>query len=137
MNDHDGQNVVFHEFAHQIDDLTGSANGVPVLSDDQSFSEWESAFLTAYDAHVRAVDSGQPTVIDPYGAEGHEEFFAVSVEVFLSDQRPCAGRTRRFTSNSPSCFTWTLLNGTKGFSTPGARVPGKFPVRHNLTKVNL
>ncbi|WP_050602140.1 zinc-dependent peptidase [Ruegeria sp. 6PALISEP08] len=91
MNDHDGQNVVFHEFAHQIDDLTGSANGVPVLSGNQSFSEWEAAFLTAYDAHVQAVEMGRPTVIDPYGAEGHEEFFAVSVEVFF--ERPKALRT--------------------------------------------
>ncbi|NOD62997.1 MULTISPECIES: zinc-dependent peptidase [unclassified Ruegeria] len=90
MNDHDGQNVVFHEFAHQIDDLTGSANGVPVLSANQSFSEWEAAFLTAYDAHVQAVEMGRPTVIDPYGAEGHEEFFAVSVEVFF--ERPKALR---------------------------------------------
>ncbi|NOE32530.1 MULTISPECIES: zinc-dependent peptidase [unclassified Ruegeria] len=90
MNDHDGQNVVFHEFAHQIDDLTGSANGVPVLSANQSFSEWEAAFLAAYDAHVQAVEMGRATVIDPYGAEGHEEFFAVSVEVFF--ERPRALR---------------------------------------------
>ncbi|WP_299076057.1 M90 family metallopeptidase [uncultured Ruegeria sp.] len=83
MNDHDGQNVVFHEFAHQIDDLSGSTNGVPVLSRGQSFDEWESVFLTAYNAHVRAVETGQPVVIDPYGAEGHEEFFAVAVEVFF------------------------------------------------------
>lgn len=88
MNDRDGQNVVFHEFAHQIDDLSGRTNGVPILSEGQSFTEWEHAFLTAFDAHVRAVDRGQKTVIDAYGAEGHEEFFAVSVEVFF--ERPLA-----------------------------------------------
>ena len=82
-NDHDGQNVVFHEFAHQIDDLSGSTNGVPVLNAGQSFAEWERVFLTAYTEHVRAVEAGRPTVIDPYGAEGHEEFFAVAVEVFF------------------------------------------------------
>ena len=83
LDDHDGQNVVFHEFAHQIDDLSGGTNGVPVLSKGQSFAEWEHVFLTAYDAHVQAVEHGQHTVIDPYGATGHEEFFAVSVEVFF------------------------------------------------------
>ncbi|MFA3915902.1 M90 family metallopeptidase [Ruegeria hyattellae] len=88
MNDRDGQNVVFHEFAHQIDDLSGRTNGVPILSEGQSFAEWEHVFLTAYDTHVRAVESGHRTVIDPYGAEGHEEFFAVSVEVFF--ERPQA-----------------------------------------------
>lgn len=88
MNDHDGQNVVLHEFAHQIDDLSGRTNGVPILGKGQSFAEWERVFLTAFDAHVQAVEAGRRTVIDPYGAEGHEEFFAVSVEVFF--ERPKA-----------------------------------------------
>ncbi|WP_037309840.1 zinc-dependent peptidase [Ruegeria halocynthiae] len=87
LNDRDGQNVVLHEFAHQIDDLSGGTNGVPILSDGQSFAEWEHVFLTAYDAHVRAVESGQHTVIDAYGAVGHEEFFAVAVEVFFERPR--------------------------------------------------
>ncbi len=88
LNDHDGQNVVFHEFAHQIDDLSGGTDGVPVLSRGQSYADWERVFVAAYDAHVHAVETGRPTVIDPYGAEGHEEFFAVSVEVFF--ERPNA-----------------------------------------------
>ncbi|WP_170468543.1 zinc-dependent peptidase [Ruegeria arenilitoris] len=87
LNDHDGQNVVLHEFAHQIDDLSGGTNGVPILSDGQTFAEWERVFLTAYDAHVHAVEHGRNTVIDPYGATGHEEFFAVSVEVFFEKPR--------------------------------------------------
>ena len=87
LNDHDGQNVVFHEFAHQIDDLSGGTNGVPVLAPGQSFAEWEHVFLTAYDDHVHAVQAGRPTLIDPYGAEGHEEFFAVAVEVFFEKPR--------------------------------------------------
>lgn len=88
LNDHDGHNVVFHEFAHQIDDLSGGTNGVPVLSPGQSYAEWERVFVSAYDAHINALENGRPTVIDPYGAEGHEEFFAVSVEVFF--ERPQA-----------------------------------------------
>lgn len=88
MNDRDGQNVVFHEFAHQIDDMSGHTDGVPILSGGQNFAEWEHIFLTAYDTHVRSVESGRKTVIDAYGAEGHEEFFAVAVEVFL--ERPLA-----------------------------------------------
>lgn len=88
LNDRDGQNVVLHEFAHQIDDLSGRTNGVPILGEGQSFAEWERVFLTAYETHVQAVEAGRLTVIDPYGAEGHEEFFAVSVEVFF--ERPKA-----------------------------------------------
>jgi Mlc titration factor MtfA (ptsG expression regulator) len=82
-DDRDGQNVVFHEFAHQIDALTGATDGVPVLGPGQSFAEWDKAFRTAYEHHVARVDSGRRTGIDPYGAENHEEFFAVAVEMFF------------------------------------------------------
>ena len=88
LDDRDGQNVVLHEFAHQLDDLSGGTNGVPILSEGQSFAAWEKVFLAAYDHHVHAVESGRRTVIDPYGATGHEEFFAASVEVFF--ERPHA-----------------------------------------------
>ncbi|WP_170391540.1 zinc-dependent peptidase [Ruegeria arenilitoris] len=89
-NDHDGHNVVLHEFAHQLDDLSGGTNGVPVLAKGQSYAEWERVFLTTYDAHLHAVETGRRTVIDPYGATGHEEFFAVTVELFF--ERPEALR---------------------------------------------
>jgi len=83
INDQDGHNVVFHEFAHQIDDLSGRTDGAPNLGKNQNFADWERVFVTAYETHVQNVHKGRRTVIDPYGAEGHEEFFAVSVEVFF------------------------------------------------------
>lgn len=88
INPRDGQNVVFHEFAHQIDALTGATNGVPILGPGQSFAEWEKAFLSAYEAHVEKVTNGRRTVIDAYGAENHEEFFAVAVEMFFEKPAP-------------------------------------------------
>ena len=87
-DDEDGLNVVFHEFAHQIDDLSGSTNGVPVLAEGQSFDDWERVFLKAYRDHVRRVERGAQTLIDPYGATAHEEFFAVLIELFF--ERPAA-----------------------------------------------
>ena len=87
----DGHNVVFHEFAHQVDSLSGNANGVPILSKGQSFEKWEQVWLAAYERHLRNVQAGRPTVFDPYGASGHEEFFAVAVEVFF--ERPQALKT--------------------------------------------
>ncbi|MGV6803633.1 MAG: M90 family metallopeptidase [Ruegeria sp.] len=96
LNDHDGHNVVFHEFAHQLDDLSGGTNGVPVLSKDQSYTEWERVFLTAFNAHVRAVETGHRTVIDPYGATGHEEFFAVTVELFFERPEALKGAAPEF-----------------------------------------
>tara|TARA_R110001606_G_scaffold339869_1_gene488007 strand:+ start:812 stop:1636 length:825 start_codon:yes stop_codon:yes gene_type:complete len=86
IDDSDGHNVVFHEFAHQLDDLSGHTDGVPVLDKGQSFAEWERVFVTAFKAHSRKVESGYPTVLDAYGATGPEEFFAVAVETFF--ERP-------------------------------------------------
>lgn len=83
LDDRDGHNVVLHEFAHQIDNLSGHTDGAPLMNKGQSFAEWARVFIEAYERHVRAVERGHHTVIDPYGAEGHQEFFAVSVEVFF------------------------------------------------------
>ncbi|MCR9062270.1 MAG: zinc-dependent peptidase [Rhodobacteraceae bacterium] len=88
VKDHDGKNVVFHEFAHQIDDLSGHTDGVPNLGKDQSISGWAKAFMEAYQRHVHHVQHGRRTLIDAYGAEGPEEFFAVTVETFF--ERPAA-----------------------------------------------
>mgnify|MGYP001827297018 CR=1 FL=1 len=85
-NDHDGHNVVFHEFAHQIDDLSGHTDGVPNLGKDQSFAGWAKTFIEAYERHVMHVRRGRRTVFDAYAAEGLEEFFAVAVEAFF--ERP-------------------------------------------------
>ncbi|MEO0917997.1 MAG: M90 family metallopeptidase, partial [Pseudomonadota bacterium] len=83
LNEADGHNVVLHEFAHQIDQLSGAADGAPLMNKGQSFSDWSRVFLAAYDAHLRNVDEGRLTVLDAYGAKAHEEFFAVAVEVFF------------------------------------------------------
>jgi Mlc titration factor MtfA (ptsG expression regulator) len=45
-----------------------------------------------YDALCDAVDAGEATLIDPYGAEDPAEFFAVSTEVFF--ERPGPMRSR-------------------------------------------
>ena len=83
IKDDDGHNVVFHEFAHQLDDLSGQTNGIPILSKGQSFADWNRVFVKAYENHLRSVEQGENTVLDAYGAQGPEEFFAVAVEVFF------------------------------------------------------
>ena len=90
QNDRDGHNVVFHEFAHQLDNLSGQTDGAPILDWNQSSAEWARIFKAAYAKHMRDVSSGRATVIDNYGATGPEEFFAVVVELFF--ERPQALR---------------------------------------------
>jgi Mlc titration factor MtfA (ptsG expression regulator) len=94
LNDEDGHNVVLHEFAHQIDQLSGDTDGAPRMNAGQSFEDWASVFLEAFDEHQRNIAQGRRTVLDAYGATAHEEFFAVAVEVFfekpdrLRDEEP-------------------------------------------------
>jgi len=37
LDPEDGHNVVIHEFAHQLDSLTGHTNGIPILRKGQRY----------------------------------------------------------------------------------------------------
>ena len=87
----DGHNVVIHEFAHQLDALTGHTNGIPILRKGQAYAGWETAMLDAYHDHVERLERGEQTLIDPYGATNHEEFFAEAIVTFF--ERPKALRS--------------------------------------------
>ncbi|QYJ07955.1 M90 family metallopeptidase [Qipengyuania flava] len=79
----DGHNVVIHEFAHQLDGLSGHVNGIPILSKGQRYAGWEQAMLEAYEDHIGRLERGEPTLIDPYGATNHQEFFAEAIVTFF------------------------------------------------------
>lgn len=83
LNAQDGLNLVLHEFAHQMDDLSGHTDGAPLMAKGQSFDRWARVMTEAFDRHVLNTDAGRRTVIDPYGATSHEEFFATAVEAFF------------------------------------------------------
>ena len=77
----DGHNVVLHEFAHQLDGLSGHTDGAPVLG--AQFKDWQTVLNEAYERLVSNVKLGNVTFLDAYGATAPEEFFAVLVEVFF------------------------------------------------------
>lgn len=87
LDPQDGHNVVVHEFAHQLDSLTGQTNGVPLLRKGQTFAGWQKSMLEAYRDQVERVGSGRPTLIDAYGATNHQEFFAEAVVTFFEKPR--------------------------------------------------
>jgi len=80
-------NVVIHEFAHVLDMAAGGADGIPPQPDAAAREHWISVFDPAYEAFCDWVDAGGYTVVDPYGAEAPEEFFAVAVEAFFVNAR--------------------------------------------------
>ena len=79
----DGQNVVLHEFAHQLDSESGSNNGAPYLGSQDSYRSW-AAVLSRDFAHLRQEAMFQQQgVMDHYGATSPAEFFAVATETFF------------------------------------------------------
>lgn len=82
----DGHNVVIHEFAHQLDQANGPANGAPALGDGAAYRRWSGVMQAEFDALRSRLARGEPGLIDGYGATDPAEFFAVVSEVFF--ERP-------------------------------------------------
>jgi len=78
-----GYNVVVHEFAHVLDMADGAADGVPLLPTREARDAWCGVIDAEYEAFCERVDADEDTLLDPYGAESVDEFFAVASEVFF------------------------------------------------------
>jgi Mlc titration factor MtfA (ptsG expression regulator) len=79
----DGQNVVLHEFAHQLDSERGAPNGAPFLGNHADYRSW-AAVLSRDFANLRHdAIYRQKSVLDHYGASSPAEFFAVATETFF------------------------------------------------------
>ena len=79
----DGRNVVIHEFAHQLDQENGKANGAPILDKEQTYQCWSDVFSLQFEKLQRQAKAGKPSLFDYYGATDPAEFFAVASEVFF------------------------------------------------------
>jgi len=79
----DGRNVTLHEFAHQLDQQDGVADGTPALQSPSAVRHWAAIIARHYDDLVSAAASGRDTVLDYYGATNKAEFFAVATETFF------------------------------------------------------
>jgi hypothetical protein len=86
------RNVVLHEFAHQLDQENGSANGAPILPRTALYAAWARILGREYHALSKAADADRPTLLDKYGARNPAEFFAVVTEYFF--EQPQQLKTR-------------------------------------------
>lgn len=90
----DCRNVVFHEFAHQLDAEDGRVDGVPLLPQRSSYIAWARILGKEYEALRRRTARGYTTFLDRYAATNPAEFFAVATECFfqspvrMSDEHP-------------------------------------------------
>ena len=88
----DGQNLVLHEFAHQLDFEDFVADGMPALGSREEKNSWAEVMRVEFAALRAADQTGISTLLDTYGATNAAEFFAVSTEAFF--ERPRALRRR-------------------------------------------
>ncbi|MDP5145978.1 zinc-dependent peptidase [Shewanella sp. ULN5] len=79
----DGQNVVIHEFAHQLDQENGPANGAPTLRQIKDYADWSSTLGKEFKQLQYCASQQIPSLFNYYGATNPAEFFAVISETFF------------------------------------------------------
>lgn len=83
----DGHNIILHEFAHQLDQEDGRAEGVPILPRTLDYALWAKVMTTDYLQLCDQVERQHKTIIDSYGATNPAEFFAVVTETFFEKSK--------------------------------------------------
>lgn len=82
-----GKNVVYHEFAHQLDFL-GEWRSSSARARQQRWRRWQQVMHAEYRQLVHAAERGMPTLLDKYGATNPAEMFAVASECFFELPQP-------------------------------------------------
>jgi len=75
-----GRNVVFHEFAHQLDMLDGVVDGTPPLADDEIRERW----IRVCTREFESLRDDDEHLLRDYAGADPGEFFAVATEVFFT-----------------------------------------------------
>lgn len=81
-----GQNIILHEFAHQLDLDDGAEDGAPKLDSREAQRTWTQVFHEAFEERKWMRRMGHRCVLDDYATTHPAEFFAVATEVFF--ERP-------------------------------------------------
>ena len=82
-----GHNVIYHEFAHKLDMLDGTADGTPPLRDREEYKDWVAICSAEYLRLKNDTLRGKKSFLDVYGATNEAEFFAVATEQFFDQPR--------------------------------------------------
>ncbi|WP_373029112.1 zinc-dependent peptidase [Sulfurovum sp.] len=79
-------NVIIHEFAHELDFEDGFADGTPVL-EGSSYRKWSEVFSKAYhtlhEQSKKGKNSDRVALLGTYALKNEAEFFAVCSERFF------------------------------------------------------
>lgn len=77
------QNLIFHEFAHQLDRQYSLTAGVGEQGEVFREDEWTRIFAKAFRTLQQKSRRNQRCALDPYGATHPAELFAVATEAFF------------------------------------------------------
>jgi Mlc titration factor MtfA (ptsG expression regulator) len=117
----DGHNVVFHEFAHELDGEFGPVDGAPRLPNNTMYTAWARVLGQEYNELLKDLQLGHRRLIDSYGATSPGEFFAVVTELFF--EKPLALKARHpqlyeqfrlFYMQDPAARVGSRGEGTEG-----------------------
>ena len=78
-----GHNLVWHEFAHQLDFLDRATDGTPPLENRQQYRQWQEVMSREFERLIADSRAGRETLLDTYGTTNEAEFFAVATECFF------------------------------------------------------
>jgi len=79
------QNLIFHEFAHQLDQRYGLTAGLTIEGNVIQENEWNKVLAESYKNLRKKADRRKKTVLDIYGATEPAEFFSVATEAYFED----------------------------------------------------
>jgi MtfA peptidase len=97
FNFRDGRNVAMHEFAHQLDQEDGVADGAPILENRSAYSSWAKVFSKDFARLQEKKRKGKRSLFNKYGATNPAEFFAVATETFFE-------KPKQFQKNHPDLY---------------------------------
>jgi len=117
----DGHNVTMHEFAHQLDQEDGAADGAPILEGRSAYSTWARVFSREFERLQAKARKRRRSVLDAYGATNAAEFFAVATECFFEKPRQLQRKHPELYEELRDYYKvhpveWATLNGPKNTS---------------------
>ncbi|HMP16060.1 MAG TPA: M90 family metallopeptidase, partial [Gemmatales bacterium] len=80
----EGENVVIHEFAHQLDFLDLSVDGVPLLNSVSARNSWKTTISLALEQHRLELVKAKKSLFPAAAAENATEFFAYATEAYYT-----------------------------------------------------
>jgi len=101
--------VVFHEFAHQLDDESGANGGAPVLPNRSTYIAWARVLGEEYQDLLDHLKCHHKSDIDFYGATNPAEIFCCSYRILFEKANPNSkSGIRNYMSNSKTFISWIL-----------------------------